>query len=152
MRREAVHFMPKETGGMLLGYVRSGRGHLDFVVTARVAGGPRAEHQPDRFVPDGDWQQRKLERAYRDSGRVASYLGDWHSHPTGGLQPSRIDRRTAARVAATKAARAPIPVCLILSATAVACDARVYTFERKRFRTAELLITEETTPVRGQPA
>lgn len=142
MEREAVRHSPDETGGMLLGYVRSGGRQRDFVIAGSVPAGPKAEHKPHRFVPDGDWQQAHLERAYHDSGRVISYLGDWHSHPGGGLQPSPIDRRTSARVAASDGARAPVPVCLILGLRRGLFDARAYTFERRRFRSALLLMND----------
>lgn len=143
MRTNAVGYLPDETGGMLLGYTRASRRHLDFVVTGLVAAGPNAQHKPNRFVPDGDWQQAKLERAYCDSHQVTSYLGDWHSHPGGRPRPSGIDRRTSARVAASRPARAPIPLCLILGPRAGWFDARAYTFERRRFHVAELLVTDE---------
>ena len=110
MMDDASSHLPNESGGMLLGY-RSPGG--DLVIAELLEGGPDAIRKPTRFVPDGRWQQRQLALAYERSGRIHTYLGDWHSHPGGVLQPSRRDRRTARAVARSKAARAPQPVTLI---------------------------------------
>jgi integrative and conjugative element protein (TIGR02256 family) len=101
---------PVETGGMLLGW----RQERAIVVTAQVEAGPGALRGPRSFTPDGDWQQRRLEEAYEQSGRSVTYLGDWHSHPRGSRHPSPKDRETAAAVAAEPLARASMPVTMIL--------------------------------------
>jgi hypothetical protein len=51
---------------------------------------------------------------YRDSGRVVTFLGDWHSHPHGLPLPSATDVETAGRTAANERARAPRPLMVIL--------------------------------------
>ena len=67
------------------------------------------------FTPDGTWQQGELERRYLEGGRMQTYLGDWHSHPLGGLRPSGRDLRTACKVAATREALTGEPVTVILA-------------------------------------
>jgi integrative and conjugative element protein (TIGR02256 family) len=101
---------PLETGGMLLGW----RQEQAIVVTAQVEAGPCAQRGPQCFMPDGDWQQHRLEEVYEQSGRKVTYLGDWHSHPRGSGHPSPKDRETAAAVAAEPLARASMPVTMIL--------------------------------------
>ncbi len=100
-----------ETGGMLIGY--EGTDRPELVVTALIDAGPRARRSEYEFHPDGRWQRRKLARVYKESGRVATFLGDWHSHPHGLPVPSETDIETAARTAANDRARAPRPLTII---------------------------------------
>jgi integrative and conjugative element protein (TIGR02256 family) len=79
-----------------------------------VSDGPCAIREQARFEPDGEWQQAELERIYAESGRIETYLGDWHSHPIGLARPSRRDRRTAARIARDRHARCRNPLTLIV--------------------------------------
>jgi integrative and conjugative element protein (TIGR02256 family) len=97
---------------MLVGYwSESG----EVVIAKTIEGGPRAVRRLSRFEPDGDWQQQRLDEIYIHSGRLHTYLGDWHSHPHGEPRPSFRDRETAKKIAAAKEARAPRPLTLICS-------------------------------------
>jgi integrative and conjugative element protein (TIGR02256 family) len=107
---QGEHHAPLETGGMLLGW----RHERAIVVTSQIPAGPGAKRSQQSFTPDGDWQQRRLDEAYEQSGRTVTYLGDWHSHPRGSGHPSPIDRKTAAAVAAEPMARTCAPVTMIL--------------------------------------
>jgi integrative and conjugative element protein (TIGR02256 family) len=109
---EAADRAPLETGGMLVGY--RGDDRPDLVVTAATGPGPRARHRRYTFAPDGRWQQRLLAAMYEESGRVTTYLGDWHSHPGGQPLPSARDQKTARKVSRRPGARAPHPITLIL--------------------------------------
>jgi integrative and conjugative element protein (TIGR02256 family) len=103
---------------MLLGYrvgdVDTDK-RLELVVTDTIAAGPGARRRRWWFAPDGPWQQEHLENAYQASGRVATYLGDWHSHPRGVPRPSMLDRRTYARVAADLDTATNLPLMVILA-------------------------------------
>lgn len=110
MDTDSSEYAPLETGGMLLGY-RSPAG--DEVITGVILGGPHAKRTHDRFVGDGEWQQTRLEEIYLASNCVTTYLGEWHSHPSGLLAPSRLDRRTARRIARERTARSPRPLMVI---------------------------------------
>jgi integrative and conjugative element protein (TIGR02256 family) len=103
----------RETGGMLVGYEGDERPE-EVVVTSLIAGGPNASHREYTFRPDGRWQRKELARLYAASGRVMTFIGDWHSHPHGLPLPSPTDLKTAARTAANKRARAPRPLTLIV--------------------------------------
>jgi len=104
---------PLETGGVLLGFVDVDDKE-QLQVVASVGPGPRAVHRRDRFEPDTAWQLERIAKAYRDSGNVVRYLGDWHSHPGASTQPSRLDRRTATRIARHRQARVRHPLIAIL--------------------------------------
>lgn len=113
LEAEAKQHSPRETGGMLIGYIVDGA----IVVTGSIEGGPDSVRKRDRFEPDGEWQQAALEHIYRASGRIETYLGDWHSHPRGLGRPSRRDRATARAVARSRSSRTPNPLTLIAART-----------------------------------
>lgn len=101
-----------ETGGVLLGY-ESPDG--DVVIAEALGPGPRAIRTSTTFNPDSEWQQALVAERYAASGRIHTYLGDWHTHPEGVAWPSRVDRRTLRRIARDSAARAPRAIMAILA-------------------------------------
>lgn len=115
MLDDAYQWAPKETGGMLIGYRAEQHGRLAIVVTGLIDPGPEATRGATQFVPDGRWQQRQLEEVYERSGRVTTYLGDWHSHPRGRGRPSGKDLATYARVAADPDSGTQLPLALIVA-------------------------------------
>ena len=141
MVREARDHAPEETGGMLVGYRTSELVGAEIVVTGLIGAGPEAKRTRNRFEPDGKWQQERLEETYMKSGRVTTYLGDWHSHPRGGTRPSATDRTTYRRVASDRKARAPHPLILIVGLRRRA-RASAYTVDGSTFRTVNTLITD----------
>jgi integrative and conjugative element protein (TIGR02256 family) len=134
MAGEADASAPNETGGMLLGYVSPNTAPEDVVVEAVIGPGPNAAHRAARFEPDSAWQQEQLARAYEDSGRTTTYLGDWHTHPGGVAVPSRRDRRTARSIARTTAARLPRPFMVILASDEEGWRAAAYRFQAGRLQ------------------
>ena len=109
---EADRVFPLETGGVMMGYWPEAG---DEVVIYQVSGpGPLAVHSKHAFVPDGDYQEAEVARAYEESGRVNSYLGDWHTHPREGVYMSPKDKRTLLRIARSPGARAPVPLMAVL--------------------------------------
>lgn len=115
MRREAERAHPNETGGMLLGWSNPDE---NLVAVATVVGpGPTATHLPTRFVPDGTWQQTHLEHVYSATGGQVTFVGDWHSHPSGGFGMSRQDRQTMRQTARTPEARIRHPLMGLLART-----------------------------------
>lgn len=85
-----------ETGGVLIGY-RSDDG--TWVITAAAGPGPKAKRSIDGFAPDTRFNQSLVNREFRRTKGVVSYLGEWHSHPRGPLLPSERDEKTASAVA-----------------------------------------------------
>lgn len=109
---EANKFFPNETGGLLMGY------YVDkqqvIVITDIVDAGPKAIHTPTSFIPDYKYQEQEIAKLYELSGRLHTYLGDWHSHPTGSPTLSGKDKRTLGNIAIHSPARAPEPIMLML--------------------------------------
>lgn len=110
MSEESNYWCTKESGGVLMGYWSD----RDVVITDIIGPGPKAVHRRYSFTPDSTWQEDQIARIYEDSGRVHTYLGDWHSHPYGGRELSIKDLSVMIRVATHRPARAVRPIMLIL--------------------------------------
>lgn len=98
---------PKETGGVLIGYLV---GSKDAVITCAVGPGPCALHSDTRFVPDWSYHESEIARLYEQSARLHTYLGDWHSHPDSYTGLSPTDRRTLLKIAKHTDARVSTPL------------------------------------------
>lgn len=68
-------------------------GH-DFVVTAIGGPGALARSSAGGFEPDTRHNQRIVNRHFEVTSGLASYLGEWHTHPRGPLRPSQLDLET----------------------------------------------------------
>lgn len=116
-QREADHAVPRETGGVLMGWHRQER--AEIVIVHAVGPGPGSIHRSNRFDPDNEHHIAEIGDVYQRSGRKVTYLGDWHTHPFGSTGPSRVDRRTLAKIAEHDESRCPEPVLLILAGNRV---------------------------------
>lgn len=142
MKIEARRWRFRETGGALLGW-RSGR---DAVVARVLGPGPKAKHSLSYFEPDADWQVEQGRRIYADSGRTVAYLGDWHTHPGGGISPSVQDKKAARLIAKDDGFRAPEPLSAVMprSRTRPSAESRlaVYLWADGKFEPMEMLATD----------
>jgi integrative and conjugative element protein (TIGR02256 family) len=88
-RRLAGAALPRETGGILLGYRRHGEVVVQcFLEVADEEAGPtryRRRHEPAQAALDH-------ELALQPPGSALGYVGEWHSHP-GKAGPNRRDVR-----------------------------------------------------------
>lgn len=112
MLEDADLHSPQETGGLLIGYRAS---PTEAVITEIVDGGPNAQRDRARFLPDHDHQVAKVERIYRESSETLVYLGDWHTHPRGSLCLSHTDRKTLRAIASAPEADLEEPIMLLLA-------------------------------------
>lgn len=110
LEHTARHALPKETGGLLVGY-RADNG--DLVIHEAIGPGPNAQHSAVSFVPDHRWQCNRLDAIYERSNGQLIYLGDWHTHPNGVPEMSGIDRRTLRAIALHPGISSSAPVMLI---------------------------------------
>jgi len=108
---DSQSFLPLETGGMLIGY-KDIFGNL--VITILIDGGPDAIRLEDSFIPDGKFQQEKLEEFFHQSRGVLTYLGDWHSHPYSYPYMSNLDLKTIKKIAKYKSSKTPNPIFIII--------------------------------------
>lgn len=79
-----------EAGGILLGAYR-GR---DVEVTAMTEPGSEDQRSLTAFVRADPSHQAAAEEAWANSGRTVTFVGEWHTHPWGGVVPSAVDRKT----------------------------------------------------------
>lgn len=108
---EAIKAMPRETGGVLIGYW--GNMH-EAVVTDIVGPGPKAIHKRHSFVPDNAHHVGEIKKAYLKSERTETYLGDWHTHPKSSAYLSEQDQSTLLKIADYKHARLIQPLMVVL--------------------------------------
>lgn len=142
LEQEAERCDPLETGGVLLGFPDA-NDHRQVQVAALVGPGPHATHRRHRFDPDTTWQRERIAATYRRSGHVVTYLGDWHSHPRGSGTPSRLDRKTARRIARFPGARAPHPLMLIVSGGPESWSIDIYRYSKRKLRVAECRLVDD---------
>lgn len=106
-----LHY-PNESGGAFLGYESEGV----LVVTRMVTGGDEAFRGPTAYAPDVRWQNSRISEYYQASGRMDTYLGDWHSHPnTDYAYLSGDDCAVLKKIIKSKEARAPQPIMCVLT-------------------------------------
>jgi integrative and conjugative element protein (TIGR02256 family) len=114
MLLDHVRHAPAETGGVVMGYWVSDR---EVVITAATSAGSQATHREDGYEPDVDHDQREIARIYQESGRLHTYLGDWHTHPDSAPGLSRRDRNTLRAIATDAGARTPEPLMVIIGSS-----------------------------------
>lgn len=76
-----------EDGGILLGCYRGP--HLE--ITDFTRSGPCDERKRYSFVRQDPAHQAAATNAWRKSGETTTFIGEWHTHPYGGPEPSRVD-------------------------------------------------------------
>lgn len=86
----------------------------NIYITKVIGPGPNADHNYSSFIPDYDWQENEIAIIYEQSRRCEFYLGDWHSHPSGGTALSQRDRKTLINIAKYREARIKNPIMAIL--------------------------------------
>jgi integrative and conjugative element protein (TIGR02256 family) len=96
-----------------MGYVHPATGQS--VVTHIIGPGPAAVFEEDSFTPDGAYQLAMIDHIYQTSGRISTFLGDWHSHPGSAAFLSPKDYRALSTVARSAESLQPSPVMAILA-------------------------------------
>jgi len=102
---------PNETGGLLMGFVRAEHAEITTIIGA----GPEAVMTRRSFMPDRDWQYEQIDRLYNDTNGAITYLGEWHSHPSGSTSLSGLDRSLLREIAETPAAQCQTPLMALLA-------------------------------------
>jgi integrative and conjugative element protein (TIGR02256 family) len=83
-----------ETGGILLGRGPSPRGLIDVIDAGDP--GPDAMRRPDSFMRDLAHAQALADSAWQESHAI--WIGEWHTHPKTGAEPSSRDFVTYAEL------------------------------------------------------
>jgi integrative and conjugative element protein (TIGR02256 family) len=87
---------PNETGGILIGLIHPGR---RIIYITRIIGAPQdSEGTVTRFKRGVLHLPEEIDYIQNASGGLLGYVGEWHTHPLGGRQPSATDRATMAEI------------------------------------------------------
>jgi integrative and conjugative element protein (TIGR02256 family) len=78
-----------ETGGILIGQYRGP--HLE--VTEVTSPGPADIGTLSSFVKQDPVHARRARKIWKASGQTQTNVGEWHTHPAGGAQPSHVDHQ-----------------------------------------------------------
>jgi integrative and conjugative element protein (TIGR02256 family) len=122
MLNEFQRIAPKETGGVIMGY----RLKETFYITDIVGPGEKAIHQHSSFSPDINFHETEIARIYKESGRIHTYLGDWHTHPNNKAYLSERDKKTLRNISSYKPSRLPEPLMIILGSMPFELKAWLY--------------------------
>lgn len=79
-----------EAGGILLGAYRG----YDVEVVEMTEPGRADLRGTFSFVRSDAAHQLAAEEAWAKSGGTVTFVGEWHTHPAGGVHPSPVDLRT----------------------------------------------------------
>lgn len=131
----------RETGGVLLGY-RASSG--EWMVTAAYGPGPRAIRSRSGLAPDTAFNAELVREAFRVSGGVVSYLGEWHTHPRGSLLPSKLDQQTATAI--SRRSHVPAHLLFPIMRRSTRLVARIYVFDGTSFSRARPWLVVEDDP------
>ena len=82
--------LPNETGGVLIGSFDMAR-RIIYVVDASEAP-PDSQECPNGFLRGLEGLQEEVDAVQEVTSGMLGYIGEWHSHPTGNVAPSSLDR------------------------------------------------------------
>jgi integrative and conjugative element protein (TIGR02256 family) len=80
----------RETGGIILGQYRGP--HVE--ICEFTSAGPRDIRGLACFIKQDESHSRRARQLWKASGRTITNMGEWHSHPAGGVSPSFQDHQT----------------------------------------------------------
>ena len=101
-----------ETGGMLLGHLRTSRDCLEYEATHATPPGPDSVCGPTNFTRDSEFADCRLRYLANKFG--VRYLGEWHKHPVADAPTaSPKDRRTMRAIARKPAYDIDFPILII---------------------------------------
>lgn len=111
MRDALRQARPSETGGLIIGMVHAKR---RIVYVTRLLDAPHdSEGTPMAFVRGVDDLPEAVADIERRSGGLLGYVGEWHTHPTGGPDLSITDLMAAARLKRVLD-RVPLPTHIVV--------------------------------------
>ncbi len=79
-----------ETGGIVIGQYRGP--HVE--ICEFTAAGPDDLRGFAHFIKQDESHGRRARQLWKASGRTITNMGEWHSHPAGGVSPSFQDHQT----------------------------------------------------------
>ena len=99
LTRELGAFRPLETGGVLIG--RIDRTSKTVYVTRLLTAPADSQRSASRFVRGADGLTEAVGEVRDKSGAMLDYVGEWHTHPSGGSRLSETDKRAISEIRET---------------------------------------------------
>lgn len=127
--KEVKRFSNLETGGIIMGYATRN----SVIITNATGSGPHAVHTHKSLKLDNIFCLLKALR-YRKQNKKLKYLGDWHSHPSNILKPSKRDIVTFLRKEKTHYDKSS-PI-MVITSSLTPVRIRVFTPFRKKIVSA----------------
>ena len=124
----SAHGAATETGGALFG--NESRSGTRVTITEATDPGDQAFHAPTRFTRDLAHTHGRALEIYENTG--AEWVGEWHTHPTGDLEPSALDVSTYRRHLGDPTLGFRVFVALIVDPRSDGRDAVVWLFTNRR--------------------
>jgi len=109
MRHRQLDDDAREAGGLLLGSVH----HVSLLITTATVPTERDKRHRFQFerLPFG--HRAIAQTAWRASGGLIRYLGEWHTHPEDIPHPSLLDRSEWIRLASGRLDRRPMLAVIV---------------------------------------
>lgn len=104
--------LPRETGGVLLGFSDMQRKHI-FVVDALLSP-PDSIEWPTAYIRGADGLAEQVSDASRKTAGMLQYVGEWHSHPEGSSSEASSTDHIALQALAGQMAFDGIPALLLI--------------------------------------
>lgn len=133
----------KEAGGVLLG--RLIRDTSDVVVDVVSSPSPEDRRNRFSFFRARKPAQHAVDRAWRESGQVVIYLGEWHTHPEDDPSPSCIDQRDWKRIVAKASFEQDFLLFMIVGRVAF----QAWELSRAKPEPVALIVEQESAAIIG---
>jgi len=126
--------VPEEYGGILLGSCTHDRKEAriyEVYHPKTYQAGPAHFERPPEEMNDF------LQQRHKASGGKIDYLGEWHSHPTGPLAPSAVDKQSMKEIASLKSVNTKLPILLIRTAHGGCTTVKIYIYQGEKLHVCE---------------
>jgi integrative and conjugative element protein (TIGR02256 family) len=117
MRFHRRRRLPNETGGVLLGQFDHEK-KTEYIASL-LPSPPDSVEWPQVYIRGASGLRAKVEALNKVAGGGLSYVGEWHSHPSGASGESSAEDRSAARTLAGEMAVQGLPALILIQADAV---------------------------------
>jgi len=126
--------IPKEYGGILLGSCTHDRKEARIY---EVYHPKKYQAGPAHFERPPEEMNHFLQKRYKESKGKIDYLGEWHSHPTGPLAPSSLDKQAMKEIASLKSVNTNLPILLIRTASGGCTTVKIYIHQGEKLHVCE---------------
>ncbi len=127
MLKESRKHYPKEYGGILIG--RYSIDHNSAIITD-VIFPTKYQNTKTSFVRGSESLEEKLTIEFNKDPSIF-YLGEWHTHPNSGTNPSPIDKSTLVFLADHPEVKIENPIMLIIGFTKNSYECGFYVIQDK---------------------